>query len=96
MISAFEIVRRIRRRFADPVTNWRRAGVTIGQHFAALSGVIIDPDHGWHIEIGDDVTLGPRVHILAHDASTKRHLNYTRLGKVRSRVNDSAGSLHWR
>ena len=34
------------------------------------------------INIGDDVTLAPRVHILAHDASTKRHLGYTKIGLV--------------
>lgn len=44
--------------------------------------VIIDPHHCWHITIGDNVTLAPRVYILAHDASTKRALNYTRVGKV--------------
>jgi maltose O-acetyltransferase len=47
-----------------------------------LEDVVIDPSHVWHITIGDDVTLAPRVQILAHDASAKRHLNYTRIGKV--------------
>ena len=67
----------------DPVERYRMAGVVIGQRAAILDEVIIDIPHAWLIEIGDDVTLAPRVHILAHDASTKRHLNYTRLGKVR-------------
>lgn len=58
-------------------------------------GVIIDYSHVWHIEIGDDVTLAPRVAILAHDASTKRSLGYTRIGKVKigSRVFVGAGSI---
>lgn len=43
---------------------------------------IIDPGHCWLITIGDRVTLAPRVHILAHDASTKRMLGYTLIGKV--------------
>jgi maltose O-acetyltransferase len=47
-----------------------------------LEDVVIDPSHCWLITIGEEVTLAPKVHILAHDASTKRHLNYTRLGKV--------------
>jgi len=47
-----------------------------------LEDVTIDPSHIWHIAIGNDVTLGPRVQILAHDASTKRHLGRTRIGKV--------------
>ncbi len=48
-----------------------------------LDEVIIDFSHTWHIEIGDNVTLAPRVHILAHDASTKKFLNYTKIGKVK-------------
>jgi maltose O-acetyltransferase len=60
-----------------------------------LDEVIIDYSHTWHIEIGDDVTLAPRVHILAHDASTKKHLNYTRIGKVKigNRVFIGAGAI---
>ena len=59
------------------------------------SEVIIVSSHTWHIEIGDDVTLAPRVHILAHDASTKMHLNYSRIGKVKigNRVFVGAGSI---
>ncbi|HEU4684026.1 MAG TPA: DapH/DapD/GlmU-related protein [Nitrospira sp.] len=47
-----------------------------------LEDVYIDPSHVWLIAIGNDVTLAPRVQIFAHDASTKRHLGKTRLGKV--------------
>lgn len=65
-----------------PVKRYRKAGAVIGSRVAILDEVIIDSSHAWHIQIGDDVTLAPRVHILAHDASTKHHLNYTRLGKV--------------
>lgn len=43
----------------------------MGDNFHAQEGVIIDPGHCWLIEIGNNVTLAPRVHILAHDASTK-------------------------
>lgn len=41
--------------------------------------MIIDPSHCWLIEIGDNVTLAPNVHILAHDASTKKFLGYTKI-----------------
>ena len=43
---------------------------------------IIDPSHCWHIRIGDNVTLAPRVHILAHDTSTKLFLGYTKVANV--------------
>lgn len=55
----------------------------VGENFGRLNGVILDPSHCWLIEIGDNVTLAPRVHILCHDASTKQFLNYTKIGKVK-------------
>lgn len=66
----------------DPLPYLIKQGLVVGRHFRMLEDVVIDPSHCWLITIGDEVTLAPRVHILAHDASTKRHLNYTRLGKV--------------
>lgn len=66
----------------DPVSWLVKRGLVVGRNFAMLEDVFIDPSHMWHIEIGNDVTLGPRVQILAHDASTKRHLGRTRIGKV--------------
>jgi len=58
-------------------------GMKVGKNFNRLHGVILDPAHCWLIEIGDNVTLAPRVHILCHDASTKQFLNYTKIGKVK-------------
>ena len=57
-------------------------GMTIGKNFRRRNGVILDPGHCWLIEIGDNVTMAPRVHILCHDASTKQFLNYTKIGRV--------------
>ena len=57
-------------------------GLIIGKNHNIQGGCIIDPSHCFLITIGDNVTLAPRVHILAHDASTKYHLGYTRIGKV--------------
>lgn len=57
-------------------------GLKVGSNFKRLNQVIIDDSHAWLIEIGNDVSLGPRVHILAHDASTKTHLGYTKIGRV--------------
>lgn len=57
-------------------------GLKVGRNFKRLNGVILDPGHCWLIEIGDNVTLAPRVHILCHDASTKTFLNYTKIGRV--------------
>ena len=57
-------------------------GMKVGSNFKRLHGVILDPGHCWLIEIGDNVTLAPRVHILCHDASTKTFLNFTKIGRV--------------
>ncbi|WP_415285518.1 acyltransferase [Clostridium perfringens] len=60
----------------------KKEGLKVGKNFHAMEGVIIDPGHCWLITIGDNVTLAPRVHILAHDASTKKFIGYTRIAKV--------------
>lgn len=57
-------------------------GLQIGKNCHILGECIIDPGHCWLISIGNNVTLAPRVHILAHDASTKRILGYTLIGRV--------------
>lgn len=78
--SAFAFIASLVR--PDPLPGLIRAGLTVGSNFRMQEEVTIDASHCWHITIGNNVTLAPRVHILAHDASTKRHLGYTRIGKV--------------
>lgn len=84
MIRLHNLLRRICSRYSrpDPLAELKKRGLVVGKNFHMGRGVIIDDSHCWHITIGDDVTLAPRVHILAHDASTKMHLNYSRIGKV--------------
>lgn len=57
-------------------------GMQVGKNFERLNNVLIDDSHAWLITIGDNVTMAPRVHILAHDASTKKFLGYTKIGRV--------------
>lgn len=59
-----------------------KRGLKIGSNYKIMGGCILDPSHCWHIHIGDNVTLAPRVHILAHDASTKQFLGYTKVANV--------------
>lgn len=59
-----------------------KRGLKIGKDFKRLGGVIIDPSYCYHITIGDNVTLAPRVHILAHDASTYVFFGKTRAANV--------------
>ena len=59
-----------------------KRGLKVGRHFNRMGGVIIDPWHCYHITIGDNVTLAPRVHILAHDASTGVFIGKVRAANV--------------
>ena len=58
-----------------------RRGLKIGKN-CRLGSCTIDPSHCFHITIGDNVVFGPKVHILAHDASTGLFLGYTRVANV--------------
>lgn len=60
-----------------------RNGMKVGKNFKRLNDVILDPGHCWLIEIGDNVTMAPRVHVLCHDASTKQWLGYAKVGVVK-------------
>jgi maltose O-acetyltransferase len=88
--------RRLRRAIhGDPLEALKRRGLRVGRNFHWFESVIIDPSHCEHIRIGDDMTLAPRVYLLAHDASTKRALDRTRIGTVEigDRVFIGAGAM---
>jgi carbonic anhydrase/acetyltransferase-like protein (isoleucine patch superfamily) len=70
-------------------------GLQLGREVYIGPRATIDPWHCWLIAIGDEATLAPGVQILAHDASTKRHLGWTRAGRVviGRRVFIGAGSI---
>lgn len=57
-------------------------GMIIGENFFRGKDVEIDYDFCWLIEIGNEVTIAPGCRILAHDASMRRFLGYTRIGTV--------------
>ncbi|MBZ5202037.1 acyltransferase [Planomicrobium chinense] len=65
-----------------PISELIEAGLKVGKNFSRQEEVKIDPSHCELITIGDNVILAPRVHILAHDASLKPFLGYTKLGRV--------------
>lgn len=68
----------------DPnLTKLKARGLKVGSNFSMLGGCIIDHSHCCLITIGDNVTFAPRVHVLAHDASTKHALGYTRIALTR-------------
>jgi maltose O-acetyltransferase len=70
-------------------------GLIVGENVFINFGCVIDESFCWLIELGNNVTLAPHVHILAHDASTKRELGYTKLGgvKIGNNVFIGAGTI---
>ena len=81
MINIIEFIKwKIRGEF--PTKKLIERGLLVGDNFNRQQECIIDPSHCWLISIGNNVTLAPRVHILAHDASTKYHLGYAKIGLV--------------
>jgi maltose O-acetyltransferase len=66
----------------DDIYSQKKNGLQIGKEVFLASDAFLDPGFPWLISIGDECTITSRVIILAHDASTKRHLGYTRIGRV--------------
>ena len=66
----------------ESVSALKERGLRIGNNVHIGGGVVFDSSHCWLITVGDNVTIAPHVHVLAHDASTKRTLGYTRIGLV--------------
>ncbi len=60
----------------------QKRGLKIGANCRIMGNADFDSSHCWLIEIGNNVTFAPNVHILAHDASLKAHLGYTYIAKT--------------
>ena len=60
----------------------RKKGLTIGKNTDIYTS-LIDYEHGFLISIGDNVTLASDVRLLTHDASTKKLLGYSKVGRIK-------------
>jgi maltose O-acetyltransferase len=58
------------------------AGLELGREIFIARDVYLDPGHPWLIKIDDEAGLSPGVIVMAHDASMKRHMGHTRIGRV--------------
>ncbi len=65
-----------------PISQLVKRGLTVGRNFHRQSGCFIDPSFCHLITIGNDVTFSKNVMLLAHDASTAKLLDYTKIGKI--------------
>jgi len=57
-------------------------GLRLGKNVLIVDTFFFDPSHCYLISIGDNCTICPNVRLIAHDASTKNHLGYTKFGKI--------------
>lgn len=57
-------------------------GLRLGANVEIISNFFFDPSHCFLISIGDNTTICPNVRLIAHDASTKKHLGYTKIGRI--------------
>ncbi len=56
-----------------------RNGLVLGQNVQIVDTFCFDPAHCFLISIGNNYIIAPNVHILAHNASTKLYLGYTKI-----------------
>jgi maltose O-acetyltransferase len=57
-------------------------GMKIGTNVQIVDDFFFDRAHCFLISIGDNTTIAPGVRLVAHDASMKNALGYTRFGKI--------------
>jgi len=54
----------------------------LGNNVEIIESFFFDPSHCFLISIGDNCTICPNVRLIAHDASTKKFLGYTKIGRI--------------
>jgi maltose O-acetyltransferase len=59
-----------------------KKGLLLGKNVQIVDTFFFDPSHCYLISIGDNCTICPNVRLIAHDASTKKHLGFTKFGKI--------------
>jgi len=60
----------------------QRDGLKLGKNVNIVDDFFFDRAHCYLISIGDNTTIAPCVRLVAHDASTKLYLGYTKFGKI--------------
>ena len=60
-----------------------KEGLKLGKNVYGIEGCTIDHGSSWLIEVGDNVVFAPQVYLLAHDTSTKKLVEYVKIGKIK-------------
>jgi len=68
-------------------------GLRIGKgcNIVDIESVFWDPSHCYLISIGDNCIISPNVRFIAHDASTKLFLNFTKFARINVKDNTFLG-----
>ncbi len=66
--------------------------MSLGENVYLNDGFFLDPAHCELITIEDDVTFGPSVTVLCHDASMKKIVGETTFGRVTIKANAFIGA----
>jgi maltose O-acetyltransferase len=64
------------------IDNLIKKGLILGKDVNIIDTFFFDPSHCFLISIGDNCTICPNVRLIAHDASTKKILGYTKIGRI--------------
>lgn len=85
---------RIRKFLMEEITleDHIKRGMVIGENCSIMDGSTFDYGHCNLITIGNNVTIAPQAYLLAHDASTKRELGYTKIGRINIKDNVFIGA----
>lgn len=59
-----------------------KKGLKLGHNVEIIADFFFDPSHCFLISIGNNCTICPNVRLVAHDASTKKTLGFTKIGKI--------------
>lgn len=65
-----------------PTSYYIKRGMKVGENFNRQSDTKMDPLNCWLISIGDDVIMGNKVQLIAHDFSLMHHTGYARFGRI--------------
>lgn len=79
-MNIIKFIKKRKNKDAYELEELRRRGVEIGENSCVINS-FIDYSHGFLVKIGNNTTL-TNTSILAHDASTNRHLGVTKVAPV--------------
>src|SRR5271169_1411398 len=83
-----KIINQIReRKKAKYIAALVQKGLKMGKNVGIVDAFFFDPSHCFLISIGDNTIICPNVRLIAHDASTKMLLGYTKIGLINIKEN---------